>query len=77
MTFNSKVIITIVAGVLAASLAVVFLGFLAIEIGAIPLVIIVFGILGAMLWDFFDTMRTTAKTADAQNGNNDGATPDA
>lgn len=65
----SKKIITLVAGTLAVALAFAFLGGMAIKIAAIPLLIIVFGVLAMIGWDFFDTMRTSIRTANKGNGN--------
>ena len=52
---------------MSVSLAFAFLGGMAIMIGALPLTIIIFGVLAMMGWDFFDTMRTTNGNG---NGNN-------
>ncbi len=62
----SKKIIVIIAGSMSVALAFAFLGGMAIMIGALPLIIIIFGVLAMMGWDFFDTMRTT-------NGNGNGS----
>ena len=63
----SRKIIVIIAGLMSVSLAFAFLGGMAIMIGALPLTIIIFGVLAMMGWDFFDTMRTTNGNG---NGNN-------
>ncbi len=60
-------IIIMLAGLAAVSLAVAFLGGMAIKIGALPLILIVFGVVGMMVWDFVDTMR-----ASLRNGNGNG-----
>lgn len=68
--FTSKVVTTIIAGMIGVGMAVAFLGFLAIKIGELPFVLIVFAVLAMMLWDFFDTMRETYRSAGANNGRN-------
>lgn len=68
--FTSKVVTTIIAGAIGAAMAIAFLGFLAVKIGELPFIIIVFTILAAMLWDFFDTMRETYRNAGVSNGQN-------
>lgn len=68
--FTSKVVATLIAGIISAAMAVAFLGFLAIKIGAVPFAVIVFAVLSMMLWDFFDTMRETVRTAGKINGEN-------
>lgn len=55
----------VLAGVLAVVLAIAFLGNLAVRIGEIPLILIVFGVLAMMLWDFVDTIRTNLRANDA------------
>lgn len=68
--YTSKVVTTIIAGGISAAMAVAFLGFLAIKIGALPFMIIVFAVLAMMLWDFFDTMRDAYRSAAISNGEN-------
>ncbi|MCG8511727.1 MAG: hypothetical protein MI741_21140 [Rhodospirillales bacterium] len=58
----------LVAGILAVGIAFAFLGSMAVMIGAIPLAIIIFICLGAMGWDFHETMRKSPR-----NGNGDSA----
>ncbi len=67
--FSRKVVV-LTASIAAAMLAVVFLGFLAIKIAEIPLLIIIFGVLALMLYDLFDTMRGMMKSNGNGNGNN-------
>jgi len=55
----------VLAGTLAVFLAIVFLGHLAIRIGELPLIIIVFGVLAMMVLDFVDTTRTNLRANDA------------
>lgn len=55
----------VVASVLAVGLSIAFLGNLAIRIGEIPLMVIVFGVLGMMVWDFVDTIRMNLRASDA------------
>ena len=55
----------VVAALLAVGLAIAFLGNLAIRIGEIPLMVIVFGVLGMMVWDFIDTVRHNVRASDA------------
>ncbi|MBE0533747.1 MAG: hypothetical protein IH626_23230 [Rhodospirillales bacterium] len=55
----------VVAGILAVSLALAFLGNLAIRIAEIPLMIIIFGVLAMMVWDFIDTVRHNVRASDA------------
>lgn len=61
---------TIVASVVAVALAVIFLGQLAIHIGELPLLVIVFGVMAMMLWDYVDTTRTNIRASAASNGDN-------
>ncbi|MBT3359632.1 MAG: hypothetical protein HN403_08400 [Rhodospirillales bacterium] len=69
----SKKIIVAFAGIMAVSLAVAFLGGMGIMIGALPLGIIIFGVLAMMVWDFFDTTRTSFRNGNG-NGNGNDAT---
>lgn len=62
-----KKVLFVVAGILAVSLALAFLGNLAIRIAELPLMVIVFGVLGMMVWDFVDTVRTNLRANDAAN----------
>lgn len=55
----------VVAAVLAVCLAIGFLGNLAIRIGEIPLMVIVFGVLAMMVVDFVDTIRMNLRASDA------------
>ncbi len=55
----------VAAAILAVALSVTFLGNLAIRIGEIPLMIIVFGVLGMMVWDFIDTVRNNVRASEA------------
>ena len=65
----------VVAGILGVALAIAFLGNLALRIAEIPLLIIVFGVLAMMVWDFIDTTRSSlrangaAKRNTGQSGN--------
>lgn len=68
-----KKTVTVVASILAVAIAVAFLGNLAIHIGEIPLMIIVFGVLGLMLWDYIDTIRTNFR---ANNNGGNGSSPE-
>lgn len=52
----------IIAGLIAASLVVLFLGFYAIKIASVPLWIIIGGVIVMILFDFKDSL------ADPQNG---------
>jgi hypothetical protein len=63
----SRKVVVMVASILAALIAVVFLGFLAIKIAAVPLLIIIFGVLGLMLYDLFDSLRGMIKGNGNQN----------
>ncbi len=66
----------VVAAVLAVGLAIAFLGNLAIRIAEIPLMVIVFGVLAMMVWDFIDTVRTNVRAseaADKANGRTNGS----
>jgi|GEM_PF-5065107 hypothetical protein len=60
-----KKVLFVVAGILAVSLALAFLGNLAIRIAEIPLMVIVFGVLAMMVWDFIDTVRNNVRASDA------------
>ena len=66
---SSRKVIVLATSIAAALLAVFFLGFLAIKIAAIPLYIIIFGVLGMMLYDLFDSLRAMMRGG---NGNNKG-----
>ncbi|WP_316978457.1 hypothetical protein [Shumkonia mesophila] len=66
----------VVAAALAVGLAIAFLGNLAIRIAEIPLMIIIFGVLAMMVWDFIDTVRTNLRASDAAskaNGRTNGS----
>lgn len=65
----SRKLVVAFAAVAAGSLAVAFLGFLAIKIGALPLIVIIFGVLSLMVYDLFDTLRAMIRGG---NGNNNG-----
>lgn len=64
----------LIAGILAVSIAFAFLGGMAIMIGALPLAIIIFVCLGAMGWDFYDTMRTSLRNGNGNSGGGNAAT---
>lgn len=48
--------VTLIAGVVAAVMVVVFLGYYALMIGSIPLWLITIGVLGIVVVDFVQTL---------------------
>jgi F0F1-type ATP synthase assembly protein I len=49
--------VTLITGVIAAVMVVVFLGYYALMIGSIPLWLIIIGVLGIVIADFVQTLR--------------------
>ena len=76
----SKKITILVSGLLALSISFIFLGSMAIMIGALPLAIIVFGVLALSGTDFYLTMRDSLRSGNGEgngNGNSAGTDPEA
>jgi amino acid permease len=57
------VLITILASILGAAGAIVYVGFFAIKVGAPPLIIIVIGCLLPMVYAFYDDIRQDREMA--------------
>lgn len=49
---------TVVTGLVGIAMVVAFLGILVWWIGAVPLALIVVGVVGLLLWDFVQTVRS-------------------
>ena len=54
---------TLVTGLIGIAMLATFLGFMIWWVKALPLIIIVVGVLALVLWDFVQEVRAAAKSA--------------
>jgi hypothetical protein len=55
-------IMTAICGVIGIAMVTAFLGFMVVWVQALPIIIIVVGVLLLLIWDFVQELRAAAKS---------------